>query len=134
MKQLFTFLIVFLFLFTINAFAQWEYWEANELPTASADTAWHFEQEADGATITFSTIIDDPDIAGNKLLQFDEPNGADRETFANNWEADASTGATLVFRMKALQVGTYNRDYDVFISFFIYKTYFRNYGLHPIQT
>jgi hypothetical protein len=98
-----------------SVFAQWEYWEANELPTASADTAWHYEQEADGGTITYSTIIDDPDIEGNKLLQFSEPDGANRETFANNWDANPSIGATLVFRMKALEVGTYNRDWDIYL-------------------
>ncbi|MEJ2545276.1 MAG: hypothetical protein P8Y99_14505, partial [Calditrichaceae bacterium] len=108
--------ICFTVFFCIGSlFAQWEYWEANELPIASSDTAWHYEQEDDGGTITYSTIIDDPDITGNKLLQFSETEGPPQETFRNNWEADPTIGATLVFRMKALEVGTYDRDWDIYL-------------------
>jgi hypothetical protein len=93
--------------------AQWHVWDGSLLPS-EADTAWHHEQEADYA-VRFSTIIDDPDIPGNKLLRFEEPTGPDQETWRVNWQADPDIGATLVFRAKALAAGSFDRDFDVYI-------------------
>lgn len=93
--------------------AQWHVWDGSLLPS-EADTAWHHEQE-DEYAVRFSTIIDDPDIPGNKLLRFEEPTGPNQETWRVNWQADPDIGATLVYRAKALEAGSFNRDFDVYI-------------------
>ena len=94
--------------------AQWQIYDCSLLP-AEADTIWH-EQGDDEDNIThILSVVDDPDISGNKLIQVLEPDGPPKEMWAVNWHADASIGATLVFRAKALEAGTYDRDLDLYL-------------------
>ena len=75
--------------------AQWQIYDCSLLP-AEADTIWH-EQGDDEDNIThILSVVDDPDISGNKLIQVLEPDGPPKEMWAVNWHADASIGATLV--------------------------------------
>ena len=100
-----------------NLFAQWNVWDGSTLPMDSINTSWYWgEWDPDApAAPLYSTIIDDPDITGNKILKFEEPNGSGKETFRVDWEADPTTGATLVFRAKALNAGSFNRDIDLYV-------------------
>ena len=100
-----------------NLFAQWNVWDGSTLPMDSINTSWYWgEWDPDApAAPLYSTIIDDPDITGNKILRFEESNGAGKETFNVDWEADPTTGATLVFRAKALNAGSFNRDIDLYV-------------------
>ncbi len=101
-----------------SLFAQWEYWEANELPDTTG-TPWVFEAEA--GVVTFSSIIDDPEIEGNKLLQFASTASPRDEVFRYLWNAEVETGATLVIRMKAIGDGNYDRDWDIYIQNGVYR-------------
>ena len=110
-------LCITLIICTGSLFAQWNVWDGSTLPMDSINTPWYWGQwdPAAPADPVYSTIIDDPDITGNKILRFEESNGAGKETFNVDWEADPTTGATLVFRAKALNAGSFSRDIDVYV-------------------
>jgi hypothetical protein len=94
--------------------AQWQVYDCSVLPV-EADTIWHEEgDDTDGVTHILS-VVDDPDISGNKLIQVDENQGPAKEMWKVDWHADPSVGGTLIFRAKALEVGTYDRDFDLYI-------------------
>ncbi|MBN2105578.1 T9SS type A sorting domain-containing protein [bacterium] len=118
-KQLLSGCIFLLFILGAGIIrAEWQVYDCSLLP-AEADTAWHeqagsHDENPDGLS-DYLTVIDDPDIPGNKLLQFDESTGAPKEMWYLNWHADPAVGATLVFRAKALEPGTYGRDFDLYI-------------------
>lgn len=94
--------------------AQWSIYDCSLLP-AEADTAWHEEGDTPDGVSDILSVVDDPDIEGNKLIQVDENQGSVKEMWRINWNADANAGATLVFRAKALQVGAYDRDFETYI-------------------
>ncbi len=111
--------ISFTLIFCISSLsAQWEYWEANELPDTTG-TPWVFDAEA--GVVTFSSIIDDPEIEGNKLLRFASTASPRDEVFRYLWNAEVETGATLVIRMKAIGDGNYDRDWDIYIQNGVYR-------------
>jgi hypothetical protein len=105
---------ILLFLGASVLSAQWQVYDCSVLP-AEADTIWHEEgDDTDGITHILS-VVDDPELTGNKLIQVDENQGTPKEMWRVNWHADPSVGATLIFRAKALAVGTYDRDFDLYI-------------------
>lgn len=94
--------------------AQWKVYDCSLLPT-EADTAWHEGGDTPDDVTTYMTIVDDPDITGNKLLKFDESSGSAKEIWRMNWNSDSNTGATLVFRCKGIDASVYDRDFDLYI-------------------
>jgi hypothetical protein len=94
----FTLIALLVFLGASVLSAQWQVYDCSVLPV-DADTSWH-EQGDDEDNIThILSVVDDPDISGNKLIQVLDP----------------AVGATLVFRAKALEPGTYDRDLDLYL-------------------
>ncbi|MBN1780565.1 T9SS type A sorting domain-containing protein [bacterium] len=94
--------------------AQWQVYDCSLLP-AEADTAWHEQGDNDDHITDILSVIDDPDIPGNKLIQVLEDQGPAKEQWAYGWNADPGLGATLVFRAKSLGLGAFDRDLDVYL-------------------
>jgi len=114
-RKMVFFAVVILFIFSAHTIhAQWRFYDCTLLP-AEADTAWHEDGDTPDDVTTYLSVVDDPDIAGNKLIQFLEAQGPAKEMWYLNWHADPVVGATLVFRAKALQVGAYDRDFELYI-------------------
>jgi hypothetical protein len=94
-------LLLIFFVFGLGlAQAQWVIYDCSVLPN-EADPAW-YEQDAtneDGLP-DLATLIDDPDISGNKLIQLGDWIGDTKEMWAIDWDMTAETGATVVFRVK----------------------------------
>jgi hypothetical protein len=105
--------MIFFFIFH-SSYAQWNIYDCSLLP-ADADTAWHEDGDnIDGLTDILS-VVDDPDIPGNKLIQVDESLGSIKEMWRMKWKSNSNTGATLVFRCKALNAPAYDRDFDLYM-------------------
>ena len=94
--------------------AQWQIYDCSLLP-AEADTIWHEQGDNEDNITNMLSVVDDPDISGNKLIQVLDPDGPPKEMWAVNWHADPEVGATLVFRAKALDAGVYDRDLDLYL-------------------
>ncbi|OGC05363.1 hypothetical protein A2V82_08455 [candidate division KSB1 bacterium RBG_16_48_16] len=112
-KLLFILGLVALFL-SATAQAQWKIYDCSLYPT-EVDTAWHESGDSPDDITSIFTVIDDPDIAENKLLMVDENQGAVKEMWLMRWAVDPAVGGTLVFRCKALEATSYDRDFDVYI-------------------
>ncbi len=115
-KIVFCILGVTVFLFS-NAFAEWSVYDCSVLPVEDVahDSTWYEQGDNDDNVSDMLTVIDDPDITGNKLIQVVDADGAPKEQWAFNWNADPDNGATLMFRAKALEAGTYDRDFDLYL-------------------
>jgi hypothetical protein len=80
--------------------AQWVIYDCSVLPHL-ADPVW-YEQDAtiaDGLP-DLATLVDDPDIVGNKLIKLGDWVGGTKEMWAIDWGSVAETGATVVFKVK----------------------------------
>ncbi len=91
---------------------QWLVYDARVLPNenAPAFAAVNVTNPPD----TSSWIIDDPDIAGNALLQFSDTVAVvGKFMWGYNWKMSASKGATLAFRVKPIDAGLYDRVFEV---------------------
>ena len=94
--------------------AQWQVYDCSVLPV-DADTSWHEQGDDEDHVTAILSVVDDPDITGNKLIQVLESAGPVKEMWKVDWHADPAVGATLVFRAKALEPGTYGRDLDLYL-------------------
>ena len=97
---------------TLPLFAQWQIYDGSVLPPnnnpAFAETNTKDPPDNPG------TIVDDPDFVNNKLLQFiSEKTTASKFMWGIDWNMDPATGATIVCRVKALDVSTYDRTFEV---------------------
>ena len=114
-RKMFIFVAVISIIFTVGVVqAQWSVYDCTLLP-AEADTAWHEDGDNPDGITDILSVVDDPDIAGNKLIQVLEDQGPPKEMWVMNWHAESTVGATLVFRAKALEVGAYDRDFELYI-------------------
>jgi hypothetical protein len=76
---------------------QWDVLDGSVLPDA-ATPAW---TAPDGTDNAFTSVVDDPDITGNKLLKIVDPTESGKELWRLDWNiADANQGLTVVFRTK----------------------------------
>ena len=110
-KQLiqFTFIAILMLGFG-TVFGQWVIYDCSDLPenTFMGDSAWVEQDNTDfitdnGVSDLFS-VVEDPDIEGNHLIQVEELIGDRKESFINNWNIeDPSVGVTCVFRTKPSQ-------------------------------
>ncbi len=89
---------------------KWMVYDAGVLPQEN-DPAYLPENEVNPPDTTV-WVIDDPDIAGNKLLQFITPD-ANRIMFGNDWGIKPDQGATIAFRMKPIDATLYQRTIEV---------------------
>ena len=93
---------VLLFFAAHNTFGQWVVYEGNIL---LENAGWvkdrTTEGKTDGPASVLATVVDDPDITGNKLLKMEDLVGDVRESWKLEWNiADPNTGVTIVFRSK----------------------------------
>lgn len=105
MKGSALFITVILLLVAATAFGQWTIYDCSKLPP-DATPAWTTSGSDEGPTTgvpDFFKVIDDPDVPGNKLLEFNELVGTLREAYMVNWGMDAAKGATVVFRVRPSQ-------------------------------
>ncbi len=103
-KQLLLFAVIF-FAFGLNmAYGQWNVYKADVLPAEMPDSMWVkwdvTEGVNDGDIIVETSIIDDPDISGNKILKIEDLTGEVKESWAAHWNVDPAVGLTVVFRAK----------------------------------
>ncbi|UCH62517.1 MAG: T9SS type A sorting domain-containing protein [Fidelibacterota bacterium] len=111
-------LIVTISLGLTAALAQWEVFECDQLPQ-DADPPWIESNSSfpDDNETSVLSVIDDPDITGNKLIKIDtQVQGAGfKEQWKKEWGGDPAVGQTLVFRAAALDTSLFDRDLDVYI-------------------
>ena len=63
---------------------------------------------------TVSRIVEDPDLAGNKLLAFvDSIKVAGKFMWGTNWQMNPEKGATIAFRVKPMDPSIYQRTFEV---------------------
>ena len=108
MKRKLLLVLVLFFAATFNEiYAQWAVWDCSTLPEVTEMNGILFSKsdktsgltDADTSVITF--IVEDPAIAGNKLITINEFDGDKKESWRNEWNiTDPSVGITCVFRVK----------------------------------
>jgi len=114
-------MIVLVSLGLVSVSAQWQGFDCDVLP---ADAGWSESNATteDGVT-EVTTVIDDPDVPGNKLVKVDTQ--AKGWSFKEQWRqdlgGDAATGMTLVFRAIALDTAIFSRDFDLYLYNGIYR-------------
>jgi hypothetical protein len=92
--------ILFVFVFT-NTDAQWVIYDCSTLPknTTTGGVVWVVN---DSGVLDLFTVVDDPEISGNKCIRIEEFAGASKQSFSNDWAiSDPAVGITCVFRTKA---------------------------------
>ncbi len=90
----------------------WVVYDASKLPNENepAFSAVNVTNPPD----TTSWIIDDPAIAGNRLLRFiDSLRVGAKFMWGINWNMNPATGATIAFRVKPLDPAFYQRTFEV---------------------
>ncbi|MBU2493139.1 MAG: T9SS type A sorting domain-containing protein [Bacteroidetes bacterium] len=103
--------LILILLLTAVAFseisAQWAVWDGSTLPEVTEMNGVLFTKsdktsgitDAETSVITF--VIDDPDIAGNKLISINEFDGDKKESWRSEWNiTDPTVGITCVFRVR----------------------------------
>jgi len=112
--------VVLILLFsTQGLFAQWKVYDCSVLPQDFTGTDSLFTESnatnSDEVTEVLS-VVDDPDVPGNKLIQVASPAESFKEMWKMKWNADPETGATLVFRVVTLDTNaiTYDRGFDLY--------------------
>lgn len=101
---------IFMLVFSVGvSYGQWSTYTCDVTPEL-ADPVWSKASTTDGKTdvtnfpnAVLCSVIDDPDIADNKLIQIEELVGDNRESWAldlGGGFSDATIGATAVFRTK----------------------------------
>jgi len=113
-KNLFGFIIVFSILGIRLSYAEWTIYDCSVLPE-EADTAWTEGGDSPDDVTTILSIVEDPDITGNKLIKVDGT-GTIKEDWKMKWGADKDIGATLVFRGVDLDPSAYERGFDVYVQ------------------
>ena len=103
-------LAVIFLAFSTALFSQWNVYDASALPTDSSPA---FSGSCNSPGVDFSaSVIADPDIAGNSLLQYLSPDVDGRQAY--KLTPDAWTGFTAVIRMKAYpNIDTLNHLFDI---------------------
>lgn len=99
------------------AFGQWEVYSGNVLPR-DADEAWYEGGMDNPDNISeLLTMVDDPDIPGNKLVQVSPPNlsWGFQEIWKHPLGGDPNVGQTLVWRAMALDTAVYVREFDIYM-------------------
>lgn len=125
-KRVLLFTFFALLVFGISGlFAQWIVYDCSVLPE-NADPVWAEKDMTSGLTENgvsdLFTVIDDPEIPGNKLIQVEELIGDRKESFIQELGiTDPSIGVTLVMRVKAsdgiiAQQGDDGNDYRYLYS------------------
>ena len=109
-------IIVFFIILGVGvSHAQWQIYDCSILPT-EADTAWHEFGDTPDDVPGIISVVDDPDIADNKLIKVDSPLIA-KEVWRMRWGADKDVGATLV--MKCADIDDpehFDRGIDVYVQ------------------
>lgn len=107
-KQLIFLALLFSALLFNNVNAQWVVYDCSTLPenTTSDGVLWEENDNTSGITENgvsdLFSLVDDPEITGNKNVQIEEFDGLSKESFSNDWGiVDPNTGLTFVFRAKA---------------------------------
>jgi len=113
-KNLIGFIIVFCILGIGSSYAEWNIYDCSVLP-AEADTAWHEDGDTPDDVTGILSVVDDPDIDGNKLIKVDSPLIA-QEVWRMRWGADKDIGATLVMRCADIDPTAYDRGIDVYVQ------------------
>ncbi|UCD36913.1 MAG: T9SS type A sorting domain-containing protein [Fidelibacterota bacterium] len=111
-------LVVLITLGLASASGQWEVFDCSQLPQ-DLSPPWEESNSSfpDDNETSVLSVIDDPDIPGNKLLKLDTilQGAGFKEMWRIWWGGDPSEGMTLVVRAAALDTGTYDRDLDIYI-------------------
>jgi len=101
--KLISMLIIGICLLSLNANTQqWTVWDCSTIPEVAGFSVG--DNDPQGAT-NFSIIIDDPDIAGNKLWKFDmyaDGNPVANTTYSMEWGVSGTTKSTIVARIKGI--------------------------------
>jgi predicted secreted protein len=96
-------LIAGILLLHLNANSQeWTVWDCSTIPEVAGFSVG--DNDPQGAT-NFSVVIDDPDIAGNKLWKFDmyaDGNPVANTTYNMEWNVASTTKSTMVARIKGI--------------------------------
>jgi len=91
---------------------QWRVYSASVLPNKNSPV--FLESNVTNPPDTASWIIDDSQIAGNKLLKFiDAVQTNGKFMWGNNWGMDANIGVTFAFRVKPIDRTVYQRIFEV---------------------
>jgi hypothetical protein len=112
-------ILLMLFFSTQGLYAQWKVYDCSVLPQDFTGTDSLFTESnatnTDEVTEVLS-VVDDPDVPGNKLIQVASPAESFKEMWKMKWNADPETGATLVFRVVTLDTNavTYDRGFDLY--------------------
>jgi hypothetical protein len=104
-------LLLVLIMFVVLAFsevqAQWAVWDCSTLPENTEMNGVMFTKSdktsgvTDATTSVLTSVIDDPDASGNKLITINELDGDKKESWRNEWNiTDPSIGITCVFRAR----------------------------------
>ncbi|MFB0517596.1 MAG: hypothetical protein ACETWG_13485, partial [Candidatus Neomarinimicrobiota bacterium] len=108
-------LIISLSLGLTTAAGQWDVLDGSLLP---ADIGWSESSATHGDGVSeITTVIPDPDIAGNKLIRVDSYYmGAEfKEMWKKTIGGDPANGQTVVFRAVALDTSLFDRGIDVYL-------------------
>ena len=107
--------LAFVLVFAAAAQAEWIVYDASALPT---DLGFLPDDITDKNTHhELFSLIDDPDTPGNKLLVIKDDRDDYKEFWAYNWEASPEVGATIIFRVKALEpAADYSEVFDIRFS------------------
>jgi len=91
---------------------QWLVYSASVLPNENSPA--FAAVNVTNAPDTTSWIVDDPDLAGNKLLRFiDSVVVIGKFMWGYNWKMNAGKGATLAFRVQPIYAARYDRVFEV---------------------
>ncbi|MBN2214354.1 MAG: T9SS type A sorting domain-containing protein [Bacteroidales bacterium] len=95
--------VTYLMLLPFRLAAQeWAVYDASALPVEATPA---FETSNTGPEPDFRIEVqDDPDIIGNKILLYDQPTISGMQTYTMNWNIGGGTQATLVARIKGLEM------------------------------
>ncbi|MEJ2545636.1 MAG: hypothetical protein P8Y99_16350, partial [Calditrichaceae bacterium] len=110
-------MLIVVFCLSISGFAQeWLVWDGSVLPSAN-DPAFEM-QEYDYGEFGYdstSTVIDDPLMPGNSLLEFSTIDSAEARFLwrIQDMGFNPENGATFMFRIKALDFNTYDRHFEL---------------------
>ena len=87
--------------------AQWAVWDCSTLPEGTEMNGVLFTKSdktsgvTDAPTSVLTSVIDDPDSPGNKLITINELDGDKKESWRNEWNiTDPSIGITCVLRVR----------------------------------
>lgn len=89
---------------------QWQVYDASVLPAENIPA--FLEDNVVTPPDTTVWVIDDPEIPGNKLLEFKTP-GANRIMYGLDWNMNPADGATVAFRVKPIYPTDYDRAFEV---------------------